>query len=154
MNAEIEDLVATNMFSTVEFIPVDVDLIQKFHGQTNNSISRTFDFNDKTTIPKIDGVKEAYLGFLPAPVFLSLVCDEKPNIIKSQPLPKLNSHEMAKRCDAMTAILLDEVKSDDLRANAVKTLENVAGPDWTRDTIRTEPVTKAIFNAFGQYYNG
>lgn len=82
-NTEVDHLKSTNMFSTVEFLPVDADLIQKFQSQTVNAISRTFEFIQKTTIPAIGGVREAYLGFLPALDFLSLVCDDKQNIIKS-----------------------------------------------------------------------
>lgn len=80
---EVNDIKSTNIFSEVKFTPVDADQIQKLHAQTTNSISRTFKFDRKTTAPKIDGVKESYLGYLTAKDFLDLVCDEKRNIIKS-----------------------------------------------------------------------
>ena len=36
---------------------------------------------------------------------------------------------------------------------AVEIVDDVAGA-WDRDSIRTEPVSKALFQKFGQYYSG
>lgn len=81
-SAEVEELKATVLFKDVEFVPVGADQIQKLYNQTKNAITREFDFSQRTVIPEIAGVKEAYLGLLPAKTFLSLVCDEGA-IIKS-----------------------------------------------------------------------
>lgn len=82
-SAEVEELRSTGLFKTVEFVPVGADQIQKLYNETKNAISREFDFPQRTVIPEIVGVKEAYLGLLPAKDFLALVCDENGEIIKS-----------------------------------------------------------------------
>jgi hypothetical protein len=82
-SAEVDDLKATGLFRSVEFIPVGADLIQRLYNQTKNSISREFTFPLRTVIPEVAGVKESYLGVLPAKDFVSLVSDEDGAIIKS-----------------------------------------------------------------------
>ncbi len=81
--AEVEELKATGLFKNVEFIPVGADQIQKLYNQTKNSISREFDFAQRTVVPEIKGVTEAYLGLLPANAFLKLICDDDGEMIKS-----------------------------------------------------------------------
>jgi hypothetical protein len=79
----IEDLSNENIFNEVEFIPVGADLIQKWDQETKNAISRDFNFERRTVMPEIPGVKEAYLGILPGSEFLRLVQDESGAIIRS-----------------------------------------------------------------------
>lgn len=79
----VSDLEETGMFREVEFTPVGASEVQKLYRQTQNAISREFTFTAKTVIPEIAGVSEAYLGFLPASEFLSLIQDECGNLIRS-----------------------------------------------------------------------
>lgn len=71
------------LFREVEFTPLGADALQKMYRESQNSISREFTFVERTVIPEIAGVKEAYLGFLPADVYLGLITDESGNLIKS-----------------------------------------------------------------------
>jgi hypothetical protein len=77
------DLNGTGLFREVEFLCIGADGIQKLYSQTKNALSREFTFTNRTVVPEIAGVSEAYLGFIPAPTFLSLVTDEDGDIIKS-----------------------------------------------------------------------
>jgi len=77
------DLRATNLFRNVEFQCLGADGVQKLYSLTKNAISREFTFTNRTVVPEIDGVSEAYLGFIPAPAFLKIVTDEDGDIIKS-----------------------------------------------------------------------
>lgn len=81
--AEVTDLENTGMFSRVEFHPIGAPEIQKLFQQTKSAIIREFVFDQKTVVPDVAGVKEAYLGFLKASEFLKLICDENGEIIKS-----------------------------------------------------------------------
>jgi hypothetical protein len=81
--AVVSDLEASGLFREVEFLCIGADAIQKLYSQTKNAISREFLFNERTVVPEIAGVSEAYLGFIPAPIFLSIVTDESREIIKS-----------------------------------------------------------------------
>lgn len=68
-------------------------------------------------------------------------------------LPPMNAREMGRRCDAMTTLLWNPERIDGLMCQAASVIEQVGG-DWDRDSIRTESVTKAIFERFGQRYSG
>lgn len=74
--AAIDDLMGLRIFKTVEFIPVDADGIQRLNRESRNSVSREFEFAQKTVVPEIEGVTEAYVGLLPATQFLNLIKDE------------------------------------------------------------------------------
>jgi len=82
-NAAVEGLKALRIFRNVEFIPVGADGIQRLYRESKNSISREFEFAQKTVIPEIDGVTEAYLGLLPASQFLHLIKDDDGELLKS-----------------------------------------------------------------------
>ncbi|HEX8213708.1 MAG TPA: AIPR family protein [Longimicrobium sp.] len=81
--AVTEDLEQTRLFREVEFIPVDADGLQKLYNQTKNAISREFTFADRTVLPEIPGVTEAYIGLLPANEFLGLVKDESGELVRT-----------------------------------------------------------------------
>ena len=74
-------------------------------------------------------------------------------MLDGAPLPKMNAGDMTKRCDAMIAKLKDEDAVEKLFLDAVSAVDAVAGK-WDRDSIRTEPVSKALFQKFGQHYSG
>jgi hypothetical protein len=63
--------------------PVGADVLQQLYNETKHSISREFLFPNRTPIPDVAGVKEAYLGFLAARTFLSIIQDEDGDIVKS-----------------------------------------------------------------------
>jgi hypothetical protein len=57
----IDDLLALGVFREVTFTPVGADGLQQLYSQTRNSISREFQFPNRTPLPEVAGVKEAYL---------------------------------------------------------------------------------------------
>lgn len=80
--AAVDDITAMRIFRSVEFFPVDVEGIQRFNRESRNSVSREFEFAQKTVVPTIEGVIEAYVGLLSAPEFLLLIEDENGEILK------------------------------------------------------------------------
>lgn len=78
-----DDLRATNLFRDVEFACVGADVIQRLYSQTKNAIVREFTFSNRTVAPEIAGVMQAYLGFISAPEFISIIQDEDGDIIHS-----------------------------------------------------------------------
>lgn len=81
--AVIEDLRETRLFRDVAFSCLGADEVQKLYNQSRNAIARDFTFADKTVLPEMPGVSEAYLGVLPAPDFLALLQDDSGNLIKT-----------------------------------------------------------------------
>jgi hypothetical protein len=82
-NAEMKDIRDTLLFKDVRFKPVDASLIQQMYQATKNKVTADFVFLNKTVLPEIDGVKEAYLGVMPALDYVKLLADESGNIRKS-----------------------------------------------------------------------
>lgn len=78
-----EDLTRLHIFRDVEVVPVDADALQKLYSQTKNAISREFVFGERTVVPEMPGVTEAYIGLLPAVDFLGLIQDEDGELIRS-----------------------------------------------------------------------
>ncbi|MDO8637133.1 MAG: AIPR family protein [Dehalococcoidia bacterium] len=68
-----KDLEATNMFGSVEFRPIDAQTLQKLYRQARNATTAEFNFHHSIALPKIDKVKQSYLGFMPAKDFVNLV---------------------------------------------------------------------------------
>lgn len=79
----VSDLIALRVFREVSLTPVGADTLQILFSETKNSIHREFLFPNRTPIPEVEGVKEAYLGFVAAPTFLKIIEDEDGEIIKS-----------------------------------------------------------------------
>ena len=61
-----------NQFHSVEFTPVGAPDIQRLYRQARNDITREFTFDKRNSIPPPEGVKEAYLGFIPASELLKI----------------------------------------------------------------------------------
>ncbi len=80
-HAVVGDLDSTGLFSSSEFLPIDAEGLQKLYRQTKNAISREFNFANRTVVPDVPGVAQAYLGFLPGLEFLKLLEDDDGEII-------------------------------------------------------------------------
>jgi AIPR protein len=78
-----DDLSNTNLFREVEFTCIGADGLQRLYSQTKNAIAREFVFANRTVAPEIAGVTQAYLGFIPAKEFISIIRDEDGDIIHS-----------------------------------------------------------------------
>lgn len=70
------DLLSTDMFKEVAFVPYGADDIHRLHTATKNAISRTFTFAEHLQLPTIKGVNLSFLGFLPARDFVKLIADD------------------------------------------------------------------------------
>jgi AIPR protein len=68
-------------------------------------------------------------------------------------LPKMNANDMTKRCEAMIKKLDNDAAVEALFLKAVQIVDRIAVA-WNRDSIRTEPVTRALFQKFGLHYSG
>ena len=79
----VNDIKETSLFGNVTFNPVDADGIQKLYRDTKTKVAADFNFREKTVLPNIEGITEAYLGVIPAAEYLSLITDESGNIRKS-----------------------------------------------------------------------
>lgn len=78
-----DDLRSLQIFREVQFVCIGAEELQQLYRQTKNAIIREFTFSQKTLLPDIDGVSEAYIGFLPFDEFIKIIQDDSGEILGS-----------------------------------------------------------------------
>ena len=76
----IDDLKSTDLFSHVQFEPLDSDKLKRLYRELNQKITREIKFEKHTILPVISGVQEAYIGIIPCLEYLNLICDDQGNL--------------------------------------------------------------------------
>lgn len=76
-----KELKAFNIFENIYFSPFGANEIGKLYRQSKSSISATFIFANKVTLPDLPGITEAYYGILPFSEFKNLLIDEDDKIL-------------------------------------------------------------------------
>lgn len=71
--SEKAELERQDIFSTVEFIPVDADSLANVYKELKNKVTKEIQFDKHTAMPKINGVQEAYIGILPVKEYIALI---------------------------------------------------------------------------------
>lgn len=77
----VEELDRLQVFGNVEFQCFGADEIQRAYNQTRSPISREFRFPKRIVIPEVQGVRQAFLGYIPVSEFRRIVSDESGNEI-------------------------------------------------------------------------
>lgn len=72
-NSEKAELERLDIFSSVEFIPVDADNLANIYKELKNKVTKEIQFDKHTAMPKILGVQEAYIGILPISEYINLI---------------------------------------------------------------------------------
>jgi hypothetical protein len=80
--AGLSELKSETIFGFVEFECFGADVLQKLYRQTKNAVAREFTFAHHVPVPEIPGVVEAYLGFIPANDFLSIIGNDDGEIMR------------------------------------------------------------------------
>jgi len=71
------------LFRKVTVDCLDADRLQRFYRASQNARAITVTFADRTVIPDIPGVEQAYVGLLPANEFLNLVENDTAEILNA-----------------------------------------------------------------------
>lgn len=83
IQTEVVTLEELNIFqSPPVFEPVDARRLQKLFNRAQNALTKTITFANRVTLPAIEGVREAYLGYVPAPEYLEMITDENGNLLR------------------------------------------------------------------------
>lgn len=75
------NLEQTNLFEKVTFNAFGARELAIAYRKTKESISTTINFSNRITLPKINGVSQAYIGLLPYTEFLKIVADGEDNLL-------------------------------------------------------------------------
>lgn len=70
------------VFNKIDFYFIDYNHLQSDYKKIGQKISRTFAFSQRTLIPDIENVKEAYIGVIPATTVIDLI-EEDSELISS-----------------------------------------------------------------------
>jgi hypothetical protein len=83
INNELSTLEEMNIFrAPLVFTPVDARTLQGFFNRAQNALTKTFKFATKVTLPAMEGVKEAYLGYISASDYISMITDEDGDLLR------------------------------------------------------------------------
>ncbi|MBC2242497.1 AIPR family protein [Listeria booriae] len=78
-----QTLQGLSIFDNITFDSLGAKEIRDYYRQTKEKVTATIIFSDKVTLPEMNGVTEAYIGFLPVSEYLKLIEDETGTIRKS-----------------------------------------------------------------------
>lgn len=77
------DLQLQNIFRKVDFEFIDAEKIQNLFRATKNAISTEINFQERTVLPELPGIEQAYLGFLSSNEYFKLIENSNEEIITS-----------------------------------------------------------------------
>ncbi|MCD9506563.1 AIPR family protein [Photobacterium phosphoreum] len=81
VNTSKDTLNSLNLFETIEHSIIGANELGKLYRKTKSPVSSTFIFSDKVALPQIDGVDQAYHGYIPFTEFKKIILDENENIL-------------------------------------------------------------------------
>jgi AIPR protein len=79
----IKDLQDLTLFRKVDFEFIDAEKIQGLFRETKNAISTEINFPERTVLPELPGIEQAYLGLLSSLEYLKLIQNTNEEIITS-----------------------------------------------------------------------
>lgn len=82
-DAVVKDIEDLKIFRGVHFECLGAHELQRLYQESKNAISTEIVFTERTVLPELPGVEQAYVGVLPAPEFLKLVQNENEEVLTS-----------------------------------------------------------------------
>ncbi|WP_421249349.1 AIPR family protein [Aeromonas sp. 603359] len=76
----VEELEHLSLFESIDFDPLGASEIQRLYHETKNKLTATINFQNRITLPDIEGISEAYLGVIPYNEYLKLIQDDQKTI--------------------------------------------------------------------------
>ncbi len=80
INSGEKEIDLLGLFDSVKLEPLGASEIQRLYHETKNKLSATITFQNRVTLPDINGVSEGYLGVIPFTEYLKLIQDENETI--------------------------------------------------------------------------
>ncbi|WP_044206326.1 AIPR family protein [Flammeovirga sp. OC4] len=76
-----ESLEETNLFGKILFTPFGARELSTAYRKTKESVNTTISFNNRITMPEINGISQAYIGLLPYEEFIKIVSDDEGSLL-------------------------------------------------------------------------
>ena len=80
-DAVMRDVQDLSLFRKVSFECLGAEELQNLYRNSKNAISTEITFTDRTVLPELPGVEQAYIGVLPAPEFMKLIQNENEEVL-------------------------------------------------------------------------
>ena len=77
----LESVEETNLFDKINFTPYGARELSTAYRKTKESVSTTINFNNRITMPEINGISQAYIGLLPYDEFYKIVSDDEGSLL-------------------------------------------------------------------------
>lgn len=81
--AAAKDVGDLGIFRRVTFDCVDAEWLQRLYREIQNAVATEVTFAERTVIPEMPGIEQAYLGLLPAPQFLKLIENDNEEVLSA-----------------------------------------------------------------------
>lgn len=82
-NREKDLLMGLGLFSNVKFEFINSEDLKSTYRRLSNKVTKQITFEKHTILPKIQGVKRAFIGILPCTEYLKLICDDDGKLLKN-----------------------------------------------------------------------
>lgn len=79
----VRDIIDLSLFRKVEFMCIDAETIQKLYRESKNAISKEINFPERTVLPELPGIEQAYLGLLNSKEYIKLIQNSNEEVITS-----------------------------------------------------------------------
>lgn len=87
INSKIEKvkklIESTQLFDTFDFYPIDASALKRYYRSIGSQIEKKFQFSEKIALPDINGVIEAYIGYVNVNEYLNILLDDEGELRKS-----------------------------------------------------------------------
>lgn len=77
------DIEAENIFKEIDFTPVDAEALREMYKSLETKLTGKVEFPKKVLLPEINGISEAYIGYIEVKEYLKLIEDDGGNLRKS-----------------------------------------------------------------------
>lgn len=75
VSRELCDLEQKRLFSNIAFVYYDAEKLKQAYREINRKIIKEIEFSNHVALPKIEGVRQAFIGSVPVKEYVSLITD-------------------------------------------------------------------------------
>ena len=156
VQAEIQILKATQLFSDVKFCWLDGETLKKYYRELRNKVVKQITFDKHTSLPSINGILQAYIGVLPANEYLKLITDDEGNLQRNLFYDNVRDYQGNNQVNREIADTINDVSHNDtfsLLNNGITVVAKSITQVGTTFTIRDYQVVNGCQTSHVLYLN-
>lgn len=83
VSRELRDLESQNLFSIIDFVFYDAEKLKQAYREINRKTIKEIRFDNHVSLPEIPGVRQTFVGSIPAKEYITLISDSDGNLQKN-----------------------------------------------------------------------